>query len=117
MDHASAHLIEFTTDPIVTTVIESKFTHQDKVQSLTKSENLMHNKEQHLQATYYKKLGEVIRHYEGVVLFGPTDAKTELYNLLRANHLFADIKIDVEQTDKMTEHQEHAFVKEHFAGR
>ena len=115
MDHSSAHLMEFTTDPIETKTISSKFTHEEKVDSLSKGENRMHNKEQHQQSEYYKKLGESIKNYEEVILFGPTDAKVELFNLLRADHLFANIKIEIKSTDKMTEHQQHAFVKEHFS--
>ena len=114
MDHSSAHLIEYTTDPIETTVVTSKFTHQTE-HSANRSENLMHNKEQQQQSAYYKQLGEVIRNYEAVILFGPTNAKVELFNLLKADHLFAKIKIEMEQTDKMTENQEHAFVKAHFS--
>lgn len=115
MDHSNAHLIEYTTDPIETTVVASKFTHEAKVHSLGKSENLMHNKEQHQQSAYYKELGEVIKNYESVVLFGPTDAKVELFNLLKDDHLFAKIKIEMESSDKMTENQEHAFVRNYFS--
>src|SRR4051812_35136647 len=111
MDHSSAHLMEFTTDPIETTTIESKFTPIAKEQGIQKSENLMHNKEQHMQSEYYKKLGEVIKKYEGVVLFGPTTAKAELLNILKADHHFDNIKIEVKQTDKMTASQQHAFVR------
>jgi hypothetical protein len=115
MDHSSANLMEFTTDPIETKVIESKFTRQAKEISLGKSENVMHNKEQHQRSEYYKQLGEVIRNYEEVVLFGPTDAKVELFNILHADHRFAKTKIEVKQADKMTENQQHAFVREHFS--
>jgi hypothetical protein len=115
MDHSSAHLIEFTTDPMETKIIESEFTHETKEQSLGKSENLMHNKEQHQQSEYYKKLGEIIKNYEEVILFGPTKAKVELYNTLKADHLFAKIKIEVKPADKMTKNQEHAFVRQYFS--
>ena len=115
MDHSSANLMEFTTDPIETRTLESEFTHQVKEESLNKSERGMHQKEQHEQSAFYKKLGEVIRNYEEVLLFGPTNAKVELLNILRADHRFEKIKIEVEQTDKMTENQQHAFVKEHFS--
>jgi hypothetical protein len=81
MDHSSAHLIEFKTDPIKTTIIVSEFTHQDKEKSLVRGESLMHKKEQHRQSEYYNKLGEAIRDYEEVILFGPTDAKVELFNV------------------------------------
>ena len=115
MDHASANLMEFTANPIETKTIESKFTHEEKEFTLRKSENLMHNKEQHEQADYYKKLGEVIKNYDDVILFGPTEAKTELYNVLRADHLFEKIKIKTQQTDKLTENQQHAFVRNYFS--
>ncbi len=117
MDHSNAHLMEFTIDPIETNTIASKFTHQEKEQSLGKSENLMQNKEQHQQSDYYKKLGEAIKDYEHVVLFGPTDAKVELLNVLRTDHRFEKIKIEVKQADKMTDNQQHAFVREYFSKR
>ena len=114
MDHSRARLIEFTTDPMVTTVITSKFTHDEKVQSMGKSEKIMHTKEQHEQADYYKKIGEVMKHFEEVLLFGPTNAKVELFNSLKDDKHFDKIKIDMQGADKMTEHQEHAFVKSYF---
>jgi hypothetical protein len=115
MDHSNAHLIECTMEPLKTHTLESKFTHQEKEHSLGKSENLMHNKEQHQQSEYYKKLEEIIKGYEEVLLFGPTDAKVELFNLVRANHLFEKIKIVVKQADKMTDNQQHAFVRDYFS--
>ena len=114
MDHSSAHLSEYSTEPIVTILITSNFTHQDKEISVGKGENLMHNKEQHRQSEYYKKIGEVIKKYDDVLLFGPTDAKVELFNTLKTNHLFSNIKIELMQTDKMSEYQQHAFVKDYF---
>lgn len=114
MDHATAHLIEYTPDALKTNIVSSTFNHQDKESALNRSEHVMHNKEQHEQATYYKKLGDTIREYDEVLLFGPTDAKMELLNFLRTDHRFSKIKITMKPTDKMTENQEHAFVKEHF---
>lgn len=115
MDHASARLIEFTTDPIETTTIESAFTNVDKADASAKSEQTMHNTENHDQLAYYKKLSDVVRNYTNVLLFGPTDAKTELFNFLKADHRFDNIKIDVQSTDKITENQQHALVKHHFS--
>jgi ADP-heptose:LPS heptosyltransferase len=115
MDHSIANIMAFTRDPIETKTIESKFTHEVKESTLSKNENLMHNKEQHLQADYYKQLMAIIENYQEVILFGPTDAKTELYNLISADHKFEKIKIAIFQTDKMTENQQHAFVKQHFS--
>ncbi len=115
MDHSTARLMEFTGQQIETKTIESEFTHEEKTDSLGKSENIMHNKEQQRQSAYYKNLGNVIINYEAVILFGPTDAKVELFNVLRADHHFDKIKIEIKTADKMSEHQQHAFVKEHFS--
>ncbi len=117
MDHASAHIMELTIDPINTKNIVSKFTHQIKEDALEKSEKHMHNKEQHEPLEYDKEIASGIRNYDDVILFGPTDAKLELFNLLKADHLFANIKIEIKETDKMTENQEHAFVNEYFSKR
>ncbi len=115
MDHASAHLMPFEHEVVEATIIESTFTHQDKEESLSKSESLMHHKEQQQQGDYYQKLGDKIMDYESVVLFGSTDAKVELFNILRADKRYADIVIETKNTDKMTTKQEHAFVKAFFS--
>ncbi|MEI9921415.1 MAG: hypothetical protein WDO14_21910 [Bacteroidota bacterium] len=114
MDHQNANLIEFTTDPIETKTIHSQFTHTAKEKSLHQGENKMHTKEQHQQAEYYRALGTIIHQYESVVLFGPTEAKSELFNILNSDHHFSKVRIHVEKADKMTENQQHAFVKNYF---
>jgi stalled ribosome rescue protein Dom34 len=115
MDHSNAHLMEFTTDPITTTIISSRFTHREKEQSIGKSEDGMHQKEQHEQSDYYKKIGEAIKNYQEVLLFGPTNAKTELLNLLKADHHFEKIKLETKDADKMTQNEQHAFVRNYFS--
>ena len=114
MDHSEAHLIAQDGDSIGITVIKSDFSHQDKQETLHRSENTMHHKEQHLQAEFYKKISQVILKYDDIIVFGPTNAKQELFNILDEDALFDKIKIDVKQTDKMTENQEIVFVKEYF---
>jgi hypothetical protein len=117
MDHANAHLMEFTTHNVETKAIGSKFTDEATDQDLSKGESLMHNKEQHQESAYYKELGKEIANYDDVLLFGPTEAKVELFNLLRADSHFEKIKIGVMQSDKMTDNQQHAFVKEYFTAQ
>jgi tetrahydrodipicolinate N-succinyltransferase len=116
MDHSVAHLNEFTSHPDDLKTVESKLTHQVKEETLSRSEALMYNKEQHEQADYYKHLEDIIENYTDVVLFGPTEAKSELYNILRADNRFAKIKIEVRDADKMAEGQQHEFVRKYFSG-
>ena len=49
-----------------------------------------------------------------MLLFGPTEAKEELFNLLSEDHRFVNIKIEVKEADKMTENQQEAFVSNYF---
>lgn len=114
MDYAHAHLIEFSSELKETKTITSDFTHQDRDETLRRSENEMHNKEQQKHTTYYKKLAEVIDKFDEVLLYGPTNAKSELFNFLKENHKYDDIKIEVQDTDKMTDDEQHRFVKDYF---
>lgn len=113
MDHATAYLMNFSEMPTATATIKSKSANDGNEQS--KGENKMHNIEQHQQAEYYKELSEVIINYEEVVLFGPTNAKVELMNILKEDHHFDHIKIEVKSADKMTDNQQLAFVKDYFS--
>ncbi len=115
MDHSIAHLMEFTNKHFEIKTIESKFTNEVKKESLSKSESLMHNKKKGLLLDYYKKLSEAIKDYEQVILFGPTNAKIEFFDLLSEDIRFLKIKFEIKNTDKMTENQQQAFVQEYFS--
>ena len=113
MDHSTAQLTELSNGNFMTETIESK------PKSLVNEEDLYYkdeshelNKEQSHLATYYKKLSDSILNYDEVLLFGPTDAKSELVNTIKDNHLFEKIKIEVKPADKMTEIEQHEFLKE-----
>lgn len=113
MDHSTANLIDLEIQNANKT-IDSKFDFNTKEEALSRSENLMHNKRQQMNDAYYKEIANAILNYNNVVLFGPTNAKTELYNVLKKDLHFKDVKIDVEPADKMTDHEKSAFVKKHF---
>lgn len=114
MDHSKAQFMELSDEKIVENGIVLDFTHEEKEESLSKSEKGMHNREQYEQSAFYKKIGDTIRNYQEVLLFGPTGAKDELFNLIKDKPQFENIKIEVKHSDKMTENQIHAFVREYF---
>jgi hypothetical protein len=114
MDHSDAYLMELINDTIITKSIVSETDHKEREDKWDGHEKGIHTKEQHQQLSYYKKLRDAIIEYQKVVIFGPTDAKNELFNLLKADHLFEGIKIEVLNSDKMTESQMHTFVREYF---
>jgi hypothetical protein len=113
MDHSNAYLMELANDIVVQKVVSELSNHETEF-NYDKGEKLIHKKEQHLQLSYYKKIGDIIKKYQEVVIFGPTDAKNELLNKIKTDHLFEDIKIEVKNSDKMTEDQMKNFVRDYF---
>ena len=113
MDHSTANLIDINAN----NTINSEFTFDTKEEALSRSESLMHNKRQQLHEAYYKEIADVILKYDHVLLFGPTNAKTELHNYLNKDLHFKDIKIDIESADKMTDNEKDAFVRNHFENK
>lgn len=113
MDHSTANLIDLKSKKH-TRPITSEFTFDTKEEALNRSESRMHNKRQQMHEAYYKEIAEVILKYDNVLLFGPTNAKTELHNYLNKDLHFKDITIDIQSADKMTSNEKGAFVKEYF---
>ena len=113
MDHLNANLIDLDSKKKSHT-ITSKFNYDVQDEAIRKSEKGMHNKRQQLHKAFYKEIAAAILNYDKVLLFGPTNAKTELHNYLNEDLRFKDIQIDIEAADKMTDNQKDAFVKTHF---
>ena len=109
MNHSIAHLMEFSNNPFEIKTIESNFTQEVKKNSLQKGEHHLHNKEKEEQTKYFRKIMKAISKYNEVVLFGPTDAKEELFNVVLSDNRFQNSKILVKQTDKMTPNQRQPF--------
>lgn len=114
MDHSVANLIDIDSRKECGS-IASNFTSDTKEDALNKSENLMHNKRQQMNEKFYNKIGAQILKYNHILLFGPTNAKVELHNHLNKDSHFKNIKIDVESSDNITDNEQVAFVKNHFA--
>ena len=115
MDHANAHLFGFPDEDSDLHGIHSDFTNREKRESLHKGELHMHHKEQQEQRKYYESIAAIASDYDKVLLFGPTDAKSELHNIIKDKPEFAKVKIDVVQCDNITENQKRALVREHFS--
>jgi nitrogenase subunit NifH len=115
MDHSSAELMNFKDNIITSEVVNLNFTHKQKENSLSRSEHIMHNKQQREQSIYYHELADVIKKNDHVVIFGPTEAKIELFNIVKMDQSFSKIKIELVNSDKLTDTQRHTFVKNYFA--
>jgi hypothetical protein len=114
MDHANAYLIEYMSEDNETRKVDAHHPLQSYEHEPSEHDSVVHSNPDQL-AAYYKTLSSIISNYDYVVLFGPTDAKVELHNILKDNQRFDDMTVEVRQTDKMTENQKSAFVKEYFS--
>ena len=114
MDHAKANLMEYESGSLKSHVIVSSFNRLKKMDSLKSSEKQMHHKETGEVSAYYQQISEEILKYTNVLIFGPTDAKLEMLNILHKDRRFEKIQFEVLSTDVMTENQEKAFVKSYF---
>ena len=115
MDHSIAYLMEFTNNPFEIKTIESELTEDSNQLILSKKSEALINMDQHTLYAYYNKIGEAIKNYKQIVLFGPTDAKIELFDVLSEDHRFVKIKVEIKETDKMSVNQQHAFINKYFA--
>ncbi|EIA07198.1 hypothetical protein [Flavobacterium frigoris] len=114
MDHSIAYLMEFTNSPFEIKTIESKFSIDEKQLKSSKISALLINKEKRVLYDYYNKIGEAIKSYKQIVLFGPSDAKMEFFDVLSEDERFMKIKFEIKETDKMSMHQQHDFILEYF---
>jgi 2-succinyl-5-enolpyruvyl-6-hydroxy-3-cyclohexene-1-carboxylate synthase len=114
MDHFTANIIEYANDAKEVKTIKSEFNHLEKEKILQKGESHLHNKEQDMQNMFYKKLREELLNYDEVLLFGATNAKTELSNILKADNKFTNVEIIVKNTDKLSDKKQIAFVNDCF---
>ena len=114
MDHSIAHLMEYKNNMIESETMEKESFIREDEGINWKNESLIQNKEQNDQSNYFKRLIDVIKNYDEILLFGPTDAKNELFNQIDKVQSLCMIKITMKTTDKMTENHEKAFVRDFF---
>ena len=115
IDYTNAFLMELINKMIVSRDIEFENNKEIEIyQNQSIKTVIDKEKLHHLRSAYYLELCDIIKNYNEVVLFGPNNAKNELFNLLEFDHNFDSIKIHNENTDKLTEIQMHEYVKMYF---
>src|ERR1035437_6864055 len=115
IDYTNAFLMELINKMIVSRDIEFENNKEIAIYQDNSIKYVIDNeKHHHLRSAYYLELCDIIKNYNQVVLFGPNDAKNELFNLLEFDHNFDSIKIHNENTDNLTEILMHDYVKMYF---
>lgn len=114
MDYYTAHIIEFSDKPLEIQTIESKFTKKWKREK-NKGEKYLCCLAKQCKARYFKKIAHTILNYDKVLLFGPTNAKSELFNMMCEDHHFYRIKTYIKETKILTLNKRNKFIQEHFS--
>lgn len=114
MDHSTAHIMELSKNEVIIVRLDSTPAFPDRIEDLRMDERLMHNKGQNEVSDFYESLSKTIHNYDEVLLFGPTEAKTELYNRLKDDRRFENIKFFIVSTDKITDNQQKALLRNFF---
>ena len=114
MDHSGAQLLEFSGDakPMIKIPLNVQL-HPEEGDNYDDESKMLH-KEKNSLASFYKKIVPVIRDFDELLLFGPTNAKSEFHNFLRKDAYFDQMKITTMTTDKLSGEQKHHFVTDFF---
>lgn len=114
MDYNKAHIMEFSERPHEIAIIESKFETKLHSKGKLKGDKYLHFIAKQCKEDYFDKIAKIILNYKKVLLFGPTNAKIELFNMLCEDQRFFKIKIYFKETGRLTLNQRNRFIRQHF---
>jgi hypothetical protein len=126
LDHSKAHLISISNGSAHIETIESPHQRLERIEgqgsdhtrfrgtAFSNNEDRKQNKERQEKIAYYKSIMSALSEYKYILLFGPTNAKVELFHQISEDKNFADKLISVENADKLTKNQMVAYVKKFF---
>lgn len=114
LDHSTANSIEYTNTAHLLSTVKLEFNPVEKKEVLQKGESHLHDKEQHLQQQFYKKISNASLGFSTVVLFGPTTAKAELENILTNDNRFSNVDVILKITDKLNPKEQIDYVNNLF---
>ena len=115
VDNTIARVMEFSDENFKVITINSGSQSIDNLSSSKFSDSEFYNREKKEMKPFFKKLINIIKDFDEIVLFGSTNAKTELYNLIREEHKFDHLNIDTRQTDKLSFEDQNRFTKTYFS--
>ena len=124
LDHSVAHFIEVKKDKVIIATVDSpveskvrykgetgKGTRLSKTRSTNNEKHTNELKSNQLHQ-YYKLLSKAIKPYDWVYIFGPTTAKNELLNFIRAKQKLQNKTYIIGSAEEMTVNQMVAKAKE-----
>jgi hypothetical protein len=126
LDHSKAHLIESENKDTKIETLLSGYSKQMRIEGekpagirlgnnrSTNNEYSEHHRKIEMLMHYYKILTDRVKRYDETVLFGPTNAKVELFDLLLKDSKTTHVHLHREDCSRMSEHEMADFVKDYF---
>jgi hypothetical protein len=129
IDHAKAHVIGFKNGDVtwietVESPYESIKREDGEVKDMTRfspnpehasnNEYKKHNTAQNEMNEYFRMMEIKLNGYDDILLFGPGTMKEKMRNRLRGNKAFHGKWLSVESSDKLTDNQLLAFVRDFY---
>jgi hypothetical protein len=105
MDYSNAHVMEYKLGFVGKRVIHSDISKKIIAEGDFPGDSI---------TGYYDKLKEIIKDYDELVLFGPTQVQTGLQNVLLSDSIFNHIHIELKEPTKLTDMEQYDFVKKYF---
>lgn len=127
LDHAMAHVIGYRDGySYLIETVESPYNRKPRVAGegsditrfgvtyISNNEDRKHNRLRNKLESYFTVLENKLKDYDEILLFGPTNAKNQLYNRLTQKKAFAGKTILMESAGTLTENQTIAFVRDFY---
>lgn len=112
IDRSIARLLKLTNSPIYSDTPEQQSDLMSEVQNSSLDEDFKLKLERDQLTDYFERLRKAIDNYEEYILYGSTDVKNELINLIKGNYHIVNIKIEVKPADNKRKIHQHVFEKE-----
>jgi len=116
MDYSMAYLMEFSSNPFEIKTVESTSFDTTKTYP-TSTLSILLEKRKRLLYSYYNKIAREINNYDRIILFGPSNAKIELFDVLSEDERFLKTTIEITNTDQMNPAEQHQFIKNYFSNK
>ncbi len=127
LDHSQAHLFGYREgESYLIETIESPLERKPRIEGegndttrfganyYSNNEDRKHNKMQNELASFFSELEGKLKDFDEILLFGPTNAKEQLFNRLSENKSYVSKTFSVESVGKLTENQTLAYVRDFF---
>lgn len=129
LDHATAFILKFDDgEAAIMEFIDSPYDRRVRIDgegsdtarfgpdhhSASSNEDRKHNIKENELDRYFDLLEERLQEADDILLFGPTNTKEQLHNRMEDNKHFKDKTITVKATERLTDHQMIAYVREFF---